>query len=147
MFIAIINDNQIVKIGHYKELFSEVSFPPSGPDADFMLANNALGVTTWKAHNKATQKLITVDPYIEDNQVFTVNVIDKTEDEITADITHMANVIRATRTKLLQETDWTQVNDSKVDTTAWATYRQLLRDITAQEGFPFEVIWPALISN
>lgn len=24
----------------------------------------------------------------------------------------------------------------------WATYRQALRDITAQTGFPFEVVWP-----
>jgi len=27
-------------------------------------------------------------------------------------------------------------------TPEWATYRQALRDITAQEGFPYEVVWP-----
>lgn len=51
--------------------------------------------------------------------------------------------VRAERNKLLAESDWTQVIDSPVDQIAWAIYRQALRDITAQEGFPSEVTWPA----
>ncbi len=30
----------------------------------------------------------------------------------------------------------------KYNGVAWAVYRQALRDITAQEGFPTNVIWP-----
>ena len=142
MEIALIQDDQIIEVGHYKKLFPATSFPTTGPDADFMAANNALGVTVWKQHDKATQKLISCDPYIEDNQVFTVAVIDKTEEDIAQDSLNTANEVRAKRNQLLVQSDWTQVNDSKVDTTAWATYRQLLRDITTQEGFPLEVIWP-----
>jgi len=51
--------------------------------------------------------------------------------------------IREQRNFLLSESDWTQVDDAPVDKTAWATYRQALRDITAQEGFPFNVTFPA----
>ena len=40
---------------------------------------------------------------------------------------------RARRDNLLSQTDWTQVADAPVDQTAWATYRQALRDITDQE--------------
>lgn len=50
--------------------------------------------------------------------------------------------IRSKRDSLLAETDWTQVNDAPVDQAAWATYRQALRDITAQAGFPSNVTWP-----
>jgi len=50
--------------------------------------------------------------------------------------------VRGKRNGLLQQSDWTQVVDAPVDQTAWATYRQELRDITSQEGFPYTVIWP-----
>jgi len=51
--------------------------------------------------------------------------------------------IRAQRNKLLKESDWTQVADALVDKAAWATYRQALRDITKQDGFPVNVEFPA----
>jgi hypothetical protein len=50
--------------------------------------------------------------------------------------------VREFRDKLLIASDWTQVADAPVDQTAWATYRQALRDIPKQEGFPENVIWP-----
>ena len=53
-----------------------------------------------------------------------------------------AKSARATRDEKLSECDWTQVADAPVDKQVWATYRQALRDITAQEGFPWTVTWP-----
>tara|TARA_R110002153_G_scaffold169756_1_gene322642 strand:- start:27 stop:305 length:279 start_codon:yes stop_codon:yes gene_type:complete len=50
--------------------------------------------------------------------------------------------IRTERDAKLAETDWTQVIDAPVDQAAWATYRQALRDIPDQAGFPTEVNWP-----
>jgi len=49
---------------------------------------------------------------------------------------------RAQRNQLLTASDWTQVADAPVDKAAWATYRQELRDISAQEGFPWTIEWP-----
>jgi len=49
---------------------------------------------------------------------------------------------RNQRNEMLAASDWTQVADAPVDKAAWATYRQALRDITAQAGFPDNVIWP-----
>lgn len=52
--------------------------------------------------------------------------------------------VRARRDKLLQQSDWTQIQDvSLQNKEAWAVYRQSLRDITKQAGYPFDVIWPA----
>jgi hypothetical protein len=50
--------------------------------------------------------------------------------------------VRDKRNSLLQMSDWTQVADAPVDRAAWATYRQALRDITAQAGFPWTINWP-----
>ncbi len=53
-----------------------------------------------------------------------------------------AKSVRASRDAKLAETDWTQVADAPVDKAVWATYRQALRDITAQSGFPWTVTYP-----
>ena len=51
--------------------------------------------------------------------------------------------VRAYRNRLLADCDWTQLTDAPVDTAAWSVYRQKLRDLTAQSGFPWDVEWPA----
>ena len=53
-----------------------------------------------------------------------------------------ADEVRSTRNSLLTRSDWTQLPDAPVDSAAWATYRQALRDITEQTGFPENVTWP-----
>lgn len=50
--------------------------------------------------------------------------------------------IRYWRTQELLATDWTQVTDSTVDKTAWATYRQALRDLPAQNKDPKKIKFP-----
>ena len=52
------------------------------------------------------------------------------------------NEVRLLRDSLLASCDWTQVADAPVDQAAWSIYRQALRDITAQAGFPDNVTWP-----
>jgi hypothetical protein len=53
-----------------------------------------------------------------------------------------ASAVRKSRGDKLADSDWTQVADAPVDKAVWATYRQALRDITTQEGFPWSVTWP-----
>lgn len=58
---------------------------------------------------------------------------------------NLPSQIRKKRNKLLAESDWTQVVDvpfADEQKQAWATYRQALRDVTDQAGFPLEVQWP-----
>lgn len=54
-----------------------------------------------------------------------------------------AKSVRADRDKRLAECDWTQLSDSQVDKAVWATYRQELRDVPAQTGFPYDITWPS----
>ncbi len=47
------------------------------------------------------------------------------------------------RAQLLQASDWTQLPDVPLATKeAWAVYRQALRDITLQAGYPLAIDWP-----
>ena len=50
--------------------------------------------------------------------------------------------VRDKRNSLLRMSDWTQLADSPADKTAWATYRQALRNVPAQAGFPWTITWP-----
>jgi hypothetical protein len=56
--------------------------------------------------------------------------------------TEQAKSVRQQRTEKLKDSDWTQVADAPVDQAAWAEYRQALRDVTTQAGFPWTIEWP-----
>lgn len=68
----------------------------------------------------------------------------KTEIELNVDIEQKWINIRSQRNIYLNETDWTQMNDSPLSQTKkeeWKLYRQSLRDITKFDN-PDHVIWP-----
>lgn len=55
--------------------------------------------------------------------------------------------VRFARNRLLAECDWTQLADSGLTAEKlqqWADYRQALRDVPAQAGFPDVVQWPTI---
>lgn len=56
--------------------------------------------------------------------------------------TMTAEDARQKREALLIDSDWTQMPDAPVDKAAWATYRQALRDVPSQSGFPDAIVWP-----
>lgn len=74
-------------------------------------------------------------------QVWTVR--NKSAEEIAEQDAAQAAAVRAERNTKLSASDWTQVADAPVDQAAWAVYRQALRSISAQEGFPWAVTWPS----
>jgi len=56
-----------------------------------------------------------------------------------------AKEARAKRDRLLTESDWVTIRATDTGTavpTEWQTYRQALRDVTEQTGFPEEIEWP-----
>jgi|SRR6185436_2161330 len=57
------------------------------------------------------------------------------------------HMVRARRDRMLTETDWRVARAMELGnkpSDALTTYRQLLRDLPKQPGFPHEVIWPQL---
>ena len=49
--------------------------------------------------------------------------------------------IRSNRDNLLSDTDWMALSDVTMSTEMGA-YRQALRDVTGQAGFPYNITWP-----
>lgn len=62
-------------------------------------------------------------------------------------VEELAANARDRRKALLMACDWTQALDAPIDgptREAYRTYRQALRDITEQEAFPQDIVWPEL---
>ena len=67
---------------------------------------------------------------------------------IAAPVSDLAAQVRAERDLRLMQTDWIYLPDvtPAEDIGAWEAYRQVLRDVPQQEGFPWAVNWPTLPS-
>jgi hypothetical protein len=58
-----------------------------------------------------------------------------------------AQVVKADRDRMIASTDWVVTKSAEEGipvSQAWKDYRQALRDIPIQSGFPFNVQWPQL---
>ena len=141
---AKVDNNIVTEVFNLKEKYNNVSFPNNGPSQEWLEENNLYSVTVFKQHDRNTEKLVSCEPYFENNQVFLVTVQQLTEEEINSKNESQWANVRSTRNNLLKDSDWTALVD--VDLSAekkseWAIYRQALRDITTQQN-PFSITWP-----
>ena len=142
MNIALVDNGQVTAVGDYRARFPQTSFPPSGPSDEFRAENGAMKVNVWLPYDQMTEKLAACPPYIDGDWVYTVEVVPLTPEDIAARNEAQAANVRAQRDQLLLACDWTQLSDSPVDPLPWRTYRQELRDVPQQAGFPWTVVWP-----
>ena len=146
MFVKITNGQPQANytIGDLRRDNPNVSFPRNISD-EVLAVYNVFRVTEVPApdYNSRTHRLVTQAPTLVDG-VWTLTrvAVAKDQSQIDNETAQQAVSVRADRDGKLAESDWTQVADAPVDKAAWATYRQALRDITAQAGFPYEVTWP-----
>ena len=57
-----------------------------------------------------------------------------------------AKAVRATRDGKLAECDWVVIKNLELNQNipgVWEVYRQSLRDVPAQAGFPYDITWPS----
>jgi len=82
------------------------------------------------------------------NQYHTWNWTTKTWQDLRTEqqkYSQAAREIQRQRAQLLASSDWVVIKAMDQGTQvpeAWSTYRQQLRDITQQTGYPFTVVWP-----
>ena len=127
------------QVAHYKQIFSNVSFPASGPSDAFLVANGAYKVSLFRDHDRATQKLVPCEPVIENGFAYVVKVENKTAEEIAADVASKAAQMRAARDRALEASDWRVIRAAETGVALdadWATYRQALRDLPNDEAWP-----------
>lgn len=79
---------------------------------------------------------------IDDNDPRAQAIIEMRNLAILQATQQQAEDIRQDRNALLVASDWAMAPDASTDKDAWATYRQALRDVPQQPGFPNSVVWP-----
>jgi hypothetical protein len=127
------------QVAHYKTIFSNVSFPASGPSDAFLAANGAYKVSLFRDHDRATQKLVPCEPVIENGFAYVVAVENKTAEEIAADVASKSAQMRANRDRALEASDWRVIRAAETGVAMdqeWQDYRQSLRDLPNSEGWP-----------
>ena len=143
MQIRIRSTGALVSVSEFRSLFPNTSLPQQLTES---LINELGGDVVFEGPQASPTRYQTAFAngveQIDGKWYTKYSVADMDAEGIAAvDAQHAASV-RTERDKKLKDTDWTQVADAPVDKTAWATYRQSLRDITAQTGFPWEITWP-----
>lgn len=127
---------QPYSIGQLRRDNPQVSFPSTIPAASLAEYDvYEVAETPQPSYDNSTQTLSQAVELVEDvwTQVWAVAPLPQDQAE--------AN-IRSQRDDRLTRSDWTQVADAPVDKQAWADYRQALRDVPSQAGFPYSVVWP-----
>lgn len=126
------------------------SFPASVSDT--VLERYGVHPVSFEAqpsYNPATERVEhSTSPVLKDGTwTITKTVVALNDEQIASYANHVSGKNREKRDKILANTDWTQMNDSPLsneDKTAWATYRQELRDLTDLDAWPHlaDEDWP-----
>lgn len=119
-------------------------------DTEDNLAGNELVFVVQEdqpAYDRKTQVVELNSQPTQINGVWTLSwsVIALTAEQQSQVTSDEATSIRNKRNELLSNSDWTQGKDIPENiSSAWAVYRQALRDIPEQQGFPWNVQWPTV---
>lgn len=144
MTYARLENNTVVEYpvyeGDIRLRFNQTSFPfPFEPPNNYVrVADITPPETTY------LQNLIDGTPELVNGvwtRVWIVNTA--TAEEIAERTEAKAAGVRRDRNNYLVRSDWTQLPDTNVDYNAWRIYRDALRRIPEQEGFPWSVEWPS----
>jgi len=141
MNYAIIDGTTVKNTGTIKQLFPNTSFSNAGPNADFLKENNVVELVENLSFTTPTQKLSTVDAYVDSGKAYSVKVESTTTEEQTALTTQKWIEIRNLRNNLLKNTDWRASSDLTLSN-AWKNYRNDLRQIPQTQSDPFNITWP-----
>lgn len=143
MTYALIKDGAVVEYpvyeGEIKQRFPSTSFPlPFLPPDGYVLVHDAPAPQAGHEEDFAE-----VTPVLIDGTWTRAWEVTPAEPAVIAErVAQKEQEIRSRRNSLLANTDWTQLADCPVDSSEWAAYRQELRDLPSQEGFPWQVEWP-----
>ena len=147
MYVKTLN-NQIVQYPYSIEKFradnSTISFPAEISN-DTLAAYSVypVGYEPAPAYDPATQRLVisSQPSLVNGSWVLTKSIENKTAEQIANDTATEGEKVRIFRNQRLAQTDWCACSDVTMSA-EMTTYRQALRDVPAQEGFPYNITWP-----
>ena len=141
MNYAIIDGTTVKSTGTIHQLFPNTCFPVSGVTTDFLTENNVVELVETLSYTTPTQKLITVDPYVQSGKAYNVKVESTTTEEQATLTSQKWEEVRNQRNTILQGTDWMASSDLTLSDD-WKNFRQSLRDIPSTQSDPFNITWP-----
>jgi hypothetical protein len=134
-------------ISDLASLCPDVSFPDIGPDALWLSDQHIFQIESALVFDPKVYRRREIAPTLIGSQVHTAELVPLTEKEkldiAEEETAARMSEVRIQRDNLLSACDWTQLSDAPVNKASWAAYRQLLRDIPKQTGFPNSVMWPS----
>ena len=143
MELRIRDTGQVMTESEFRSLHPNTSFPPQ-LTVELLDSFGADPVLNGPQAQPTRYQVAFRDGVEEINgQWFTkFSIADMDADAIASLDARQADSVREERNRKLTASDWTQVEDAPVDKAAWAAYRQGLRDVPSQAGFPWDVTWP-----
>jgi hypothetical protein len=146
MKIRIRSTGQVVYEEAFRQYIQQNNGPSWGQTTAEILNQLNADVVFDSPYPDFTRYQVAIEgPAVEQNgQWYTSYVIaDVNADARTAIDNAEATSVRQARNDKLTKCDWTQTSDCPLtNKTEWATYRQALRDLTKQNGFPWSITWP-----
>ena len=144
MEIRIRETGQVMFEGEFRSMHPETSFPV--PLTAEILADFGADVVLEGPQAQPTRYQVAYRDGVEqiDGKWFTkYSVADMDDEAKAAKDAEQARSVRSDRNQRLKESDWSQGKDiADAVSQPWAVYRQALRDVPAQAGFPWDVTWP-----
>ena len=133
------NEVSVQEVGEHRSLFPKISFPSSGPNAEWLSANSCAVVKINYTCNDDSEKIAESSPFLQDGVVHTKRVIPLTDEDFADRIAELEARLRGHRELNLLSSDWVVTKALESGTpvpTAWVTYRTALRDITSHANWP-----------
>ena len=147
MEIRLRNTGEVITDGEFRALYPTTSFPPQlsvelldSFDADVIFEGPQPAATRYQF--VARQGVIQM---ADGNWYRNYVAIDMSDEAKAALDAQQASSVRAERNRRLADTDWMVVKvleAGQPQDFSVAVYRQALRDVPSQPGFPWDIIWP-----
>lgn len=116
------------------------SFPQEMPDSLLAQYNvYPVQIQPMPTVNEKTHRVRQTEPY-NDNGIWKIGY-----EIVNLPLSEVSEAMRDERNRLLLETDWVVARayeESNPVPEEWQSYRQNLRDLPQQQGFPYNIVWP-----
>ena len=123
--------------------YPNVSFPYNLTSTDLSAFNIVEVLSVNSPNINYDQSLLRdVEQLVDGSYVEKWTIVDASVEEIEDKTVRESQTVRSIRNEKLKTSDWTQLPDAPVDSASWAVYRQALRAVPEQVGFPWTITWP-----
>lgn len=129
--------------GDLEKRFPNIPFPLDANNQPVPDGYVRIEKTQVPEENPAYRYVLGTPKLIDGVWTHTYNAVPYTPEELAQRLESAKISMRLKRNNLLTASDWTQLSDTPGQVrAAYVQYRQALRDVPQQAGFPWNIAWP-----